>query len=153
MARVTRNDPLLVSFLLDQSGSMSSGVDGFLTAAKAVATIVNGLLEELVTRSFVGEDIRDYFFLNVYGYGGQGWIMGPNVKLSETWESHVENSLGKPEWVQPVHDRDTPMVAAFTELFDPVEKWCLSHPNSVPPLIVNVTDGQSTETRRKQPTS
>src|ERR1044071_2568312 len=60
-AQITRANPTLIVFLLDQSGSM----------ADPFANAVNHALHDLVIRCTKTEEVRDYYYVAVVGYGRQ----------------------------------------------------------------------------------
>ncbi|MBO0840923.1 MAG: hypothetical protein J2O49_08910, partial [Sciscionella sp.] len=57
----------------------------------------------------------------------------------------VEVTQQMPVWVDPTADGATPMVGAFTQAEPVVAAWCAAHPTSFPPIVINVTDGASTD--------
>ena len=50
-----------------------------------------------------------------------------------------------PVWVRPKAGGGTPMCAALRRTRDLAMQWASSHPGSYPPIIINVTDGASTD--------
>ncbi len=85
-AEISRSNPTLFVFLLDQSGSMSDPFGGqaqtgpgSMGASKAagVADAVNRMLSNLVIRCSQGEVTRRYFEVAVLGYGAQRGQVAP----------------------------------------------------------------------------
>jgi hypothetical protein len=87
-AEISRANPTLFVFLLDQSGSMSdpfggvqsnaqSGAGGVASKAAGVADAVNRMLSNLVIRCSQGEVTRRYFEVAVLGYGAQRGQVAP----------------------------------------------------------------------------
>ena len=92
-AEISRNNPAMILFLLDQSGSMDEvfdpeniqamkepvTVDGKTythtssgsTKAQGVADAINKLLQNLCIKCAKEEGVRDYFHIGVIGYGAQ----------------------------------------------------------------------------------
>jgi hypothetical protein len=78
--RRTGNVPLLgklienqnVGFMIDQSGSMADtfGTESALRKADFVADVVNRAVHDLVIRCTRTEEIRNYYYVSVIGYGG-----------------------------------------------------------------------------------
>src|SRR2546423_14615646 len=70
-AQITRANPTLIVFLLDQSGSMADPFGGDKAARKAdfVAGVVNHALHDLVIRCTKTEEGRDYYHFACAGYG------------------------------------------------------------------------------------
>jgi len=57
----------------------------------------------------------------------------------------IETSIRFPVWFDPIAQGGTPMCAALKMAYDILNHWCANHPNAYPPLLVHVTDGQSTD--------
>src|SRR3954463_11027747 len=70
-AQITRANPTLIVFLLDQSGSMADpfGAEQHARKADFVARAVNHALHDLVIRCTKTEEVRDYYHVAVVGYG------------------------------------------------------------------------------------
>ncbi|WP_227833329.1 VWA domain-containing protein [Nocardia macrotermitis] len=138
--------------------------------AQALALAVNNLLGNAVLLCSRGdEQVHDYFEVGVLGYGAKvgGALYGTdesrlivpvghiaeNPLRVDTVTRRVPDGAGGviseqqylPVWVDPVADGATPMVAAFTAIEPVVESWCAAHPSSFPPIVINVTDGMSTD--------
>jgi hypothetical protein len=56
----------------------------------------------------------------------------------------VEERIKMPIWFDPVHANGTPMLEAF-DLAERVlaSGWMTSHPDSYPPIVINITDGEA----------
>jgi hypothetical protein len=50
-----------------------------------------------------------------------------------------------PIWVEPVHGYRTPMCEAIAVAGAHVFDWARYHPNSFPPIVINITDGMVTD--------
>src|SRR6267154_1366666 len=50
-----------------------------------------------------------------------------------------------PVWVEPVHGYRTPMCQAVAVAGAHVYEWASAHPDSFPPIIINITDGMVTD--------
>jgi hypothetical protein len=57
----------------------------------------------------------------------------------------IEQKVKFPVWFQPVSNGGTPMCAALTKVAEELVCWCDRHPNSYPPTVLHVTDGESTD--------
>src|SRR6266849_7384350 len=71
-AQISRNNPTLFVFLLDQSGSMADvfgAGDARLRKADTLADVVNRTLHDLVIRC-TQEEIHNYYDVAILGYGG-----------------------------------------------------------------------------------
>ncbi|MBZ0186794.1 MAG: hypothetical protein K8F91_11145 [Candidatus Obscuribacterales bacterium] len=173
IAEISRTNPSCFVFLIDQSGSMQDpfgSVTGTKTKAMGVADAINRLLQNLVIKCTKSEGIRDYYHVSVIGYGGKGVapaftgaLKGKElVKISEIGNSparleerrrSVEDGQGGmteqtfkfPVWFDPIAYGGTPMNAAFQRCTSITVKWLAEHPNCFPPIVINITDGESTD--------
>src|SRR6266550_5289026 len=70
-AQITRANPTCIVLLIDQSGSMSDPFRGDATLKKSdfVAEVVNHTLHDLVIRCTKTEEVRNYYYVSVIGYG------------------------------------------------------------------------------------
>lgn len=171
-AEISRANPTCFVFLLDQSRSMEDGIggeDGGQSKELVVADAINRLLQELAVKCAKEEGVRDYFYVSVIGYGR---TVGPvlagaladreMVPLSEVAANParleervkkvpdgagglVEQSIKFPIWVDPVANGGTPMSQAFALAQSIVSTWLRDHPDCFPPVVLNLTDGESTD--------
>jgi len=181
----TLNLPALLGFLVDLSGSMTQPWGGGTGRSKAeeVADVVNRILETLLTQCSQGEQTREYFQLFFVCYGGADLrgLGGKSPQLFSVsqlkgltqWEKRwkktpdgagglVEVEVDFPVWLRPEAEGNTPMHLALEKAVSLVQEWTGGHPNSFPPLVFNITDGQpdspsdaerEAETLRRQRTS
>lgn len=169
-AQISRTSPTAFLFLVDQSGSMSDKMISGRTKAEFVADVLNRTLMDLITRCTKSEGVRDYFEIGVLGYGQHGVtnsfkgelgqkVINP-ISLIEKFPLKIEDRKKKmddgaggvievpvkfPMWFEPVADGGTPMRAALIEAAQELSQWCDSHPDSYPPTILHVTDGESND--------
>ncbi len=139
------------------------------TKAQGVADAINRLLSTIVIRCTKEEGARDYFDVGVLGYGESvgpafsGALAGrPLVRISEVADNParvetrtrripdgagglVEEQVNFPVWFDAVQKGGTPMSQAFRQAFDVLQKWVGEHPTSFPPILVHLTDGESTD--------
>lgn len=168
--KITRAEPTLLLFVLDQSGSMSEPIGGAsATKAQYVADVINRTIYQLAvkaTRDATG--CRHYFDIGAIGYGsttGSAWLgefqaqiihslptlaaRPPRTEMKLKRESDgaggiIELSTEFPVWIDPVHSGGTPMAEALQLASREVATWIESNPRSFPPTVVHVTDGQHT---------
>ena len=62
-------------------------------------------------------------------------------ETGETFEMECEIQV----WIDPVSVGERPMCAAFEMAHETAAKWIESHHNSIPPFIINLTSGPSTD--------
>ena len=172
VAEISRTNPTCLLFLIDQSGSMADpfgGGDSQKKKAEGVADATNRLLQSLVLKCAKEEGIRDYFHVGVLGYGAHvtsaftGALAGKElVPISEVGNSParleertreredgaggiVKEKTRFPIWFEPLANGGTPMSQALHRARDIVEGWLRQHPDCFPPIVVNITDGESTD--------
>ncbi|MEO7836453.1 MAG: vWA domain-containing protein [Acidimicrobiales bacterium] len=150
------------------------GGDTPMQKAEAVADAVNRLLSELSIKCAKEDGVRDYFHVGVLGYGASvgpifdGALAGRDLvplsevaaqpaRLEERTPSYSHAALPEPPagvagrtvlfptWFSPVAYGDTPMCGAFGRARAILGTWLADHPRSFPPIVVNITDGESTD--------
>lgn len=168
-APINRQNPACFLFLLDQSGSMD---DVDCTGQKKcvqVADAVNRVLQELALMCAKEDGIRDYFHVGVLGYGGRvgsalgGPLAGRDLapisdvallplRVEERQRLVPDGAGGAlplsvkfPVWVEPVAQGATLMCTALKRAATLVQGWIDQHPAGFPPVVVNLTDGESTD--------
>jgi hypothetical protein len=170
-AEISRANPTSFVFLLDQSASMQDQIGSGEGQRKCdvVADALNRLLQELTIKCAKEEGVRDYFYVSVIGYGANvGPALGGSlarrdlVPLSEIAISPaqmetrskkvpdgaggvVDQEIKFPIWVNPVANGGTPMSNALTRAQSVVTSWLNDHPACFPPVVLNLTDGESTD--------
>src|SRR4051794_25156137 len=139
------------------------------TKADGVADAINRLLQELSIKCAKEEGVRDYFHIGVIGYGSRvgpafggalagrdlvpiGEVASNPARVDERTKKEddgaggvLERSVKFPIWFAPHAEGGTPMTAAFTEAQKLVDRWLVDHPGSFPPIVINITDGESTD--------
>jgi hypothetical protein len=170
-AEISRANPTCFIFLLDQSGSMQETIGSGEGQRKSdvVADALNRLLSELAIRCAKEEGVRDYFHISVLGYGASvgpaltGPLAGREVvPLSEIASSPArletrakkvpdgaggltEQQIKFPVWVDPVARGGTPMSSAIGNAQSVLSDWLIRNPMCFPPVVLNLTDGESTD--------
>ena len=170
-AQITRANPTCIVLLVDQSGSMADPFSGDSTTKKAdfVAEVVNHTLHDLVIRCTKTEEVRNYYYISIIGYGR---IVGPafggalgsrnlvpiahvadyplQVKSSykrvpDGGGGWVDIPIRFPVWLHPNAEGKTPMCEALTLVKDILERWLSEHPRGFPPTVLHLTDGESSD--------
>jgi hypothetical protein len=168
-AEISRSNPSMFLFLLDQSGSMSDKFGNGGRKDQKVADAINGLLYNLTIKCAKSEGVRDYYHVGVIGYGSQvgsafggqlsGRELAPISAIADAPETieertkKVEDGAGGlvdqkvrfPIWFNAKANGGTPMCQALREALKIAEGWMASHPDSFPPIIINITDGEATD--------
>ncbi|MFE9750489.1 hypothetical protein ACFYOT_36765 [Saccharothrix saharensis] len=170
---VSRSEPGCVVILLDRSDSMKLawGRTG-ASLAEGAALAVNNILLDMCIKATteVNAPVRHYFDVGIFSYGARVTEPGEGVEsafggvlagrglvpLPELAEHPVavreEPSIDlmpvsarMPVWVDPVHGYRTPMCQAIAVAGAHVFDWAAAHPDSFPPIVVNITDGMVTD--------
>jgi hypothetical protein len=68
----------------------------------------------------------------------------PSAENAESGDIR-EAAVELPAWVSPTGEGGKPTCSALLKAYDLMEAWTGEHPNSFPPLVVNITDGESQE--------
>jgi hypothetical protein len=170
-AEISRNHPTCFLFLVDQSGSMEDKFPGGeRSKSHVVADVLNKTLFTLITRCTKSDGVRNYFDVGVIGYGGDSSYNGFSGALGNTIlhpitdiESGplmieervkkiddgsgglVEQKIKFPVWFKPQASGSTPMCQAIRSAAKELVQWCDSHPDSYPPTVLHVTDGEATD--------
>lgn len=169
-AQITRTQPTALIFLVDQSGSMRDAMATGRSKAQQVADVFNRTLASLIIRCTAADGVRDYFEIGVIGYGGHGAgnaLLGPlagqvlhpisaveaaTVRVEERQKRTDDGAGGLvavavkfPVWLESRADGGTPMCQAITRAAEELVAWCDAHPDSYPPTILQITDGESTD--------
>src|SRR5262249_37632331 len=145
------------------------GGGGGKDKADGVADAINRLLQNLVIKCAKSEGVRDYYEVGVLGYGAavgpafSGVLAGRDlVPISEVGNqpARVEERTKKvddgagglidqtvkfPVWFDPVANGGTPMCAALDRAQQILSAWTAQRAASYPPIVINITDGESTD--------
>jgi len=169
-AEISRTNPSMFLFLLDQSGSMTDkfGGGGGKKDEK-VADAINSLLYNLTIKCAKSEGVRDYYHVGVLGYGTQvgsafggslaGRELAPISTIADAPESIeertkkiddgagglIDQKVRFPIWFKPVAAGGTPMCQALRDAQKITKQWLSEHPDCFPPIVINITDGESTD--------
>ncbi|MDX1952446.1 MAG: VWA domain-containing protein [Verrucomicrobiota bacterium] len=171
-AEISRVNPSCFIFLIDQSGSMVEPIAGGENKRKCdgVADAINRLLHNLIIKCARGEGVRNFYEVCVIGYGetvGPGFsgkLAGRElVPISEVASSparveertkEVDDGAGGvvtrkikfPIWFEPKAKGTTPMGQALSMAHKILADWTAKHQSSYPPIVINITDGEATDT-------
>lgn len=169
-AEISRSNPAALLFLVDQSGSMDEIMSSEISKAQQVADVLNRTLATLITRCTKSEGTRNYFDIGVIAYSGEGSYngfqgsLGTSIlhpvsaieatplrieerekKMDDGAGGLVSQSVKFPVWFEPQSSGGTPMCQAITKAAEELVVWCDAHPNSYPPTVLHITDGESTD--------
>lgn len=169
-AEISRSNPSCFLFVIDQSGSMDERLAEGNSKAAFVADVLNRTLYNLITRCTKADGCRPYFDIGVVAYGGigvgsgfEGGLAGAILHPLPAIESNplriesrvkkvpdgaggvIEQSTKFPVWFDAKTGGGTPMCEALRRANEVIIDWCNAHPDSYPPTVIHVTDGQSTD--------
>lgn len=143
--------------------------------ADTLAFSVNKFFEEIILTCQKTDLIKDYFEILVISYGkldednesivglawegvleGRSWVSVNELRNSSLRKEILEvpnpKSFGpkllKEEqniWIEPYAEGLTPMKEAFEVCNKYLQEWVLDHPNSFPPMVFNITDGEASD--------
>jgi hypothetical protein len=167
---ISRKRPGCIIFLLDRSDSMNRSWDGNETLAQGAARALNGILLELCLRAQKGQGLSyHYFDIGMFGYGlrpiaggegvesafggalaGRDLVPLPELRdnpiaVREVVSVDAGPPARAPVWVEPMQGYRTPMCEAIAIAGSHVYQWAQAHPESFPPIIINITDGFVTD--------
>ena len=138
------------------------------------ADAINRILDAVSQRCSQGMDIRDYFHIGILGYNTDGkgtpmitsalegtspeqpfLLISQVVEVAEVVERQVRESDGAggvievkrrfPIWLHPHAEYGTPMCEALKYASDALSSWVTQYPDSFPPIVINVSDGNATD--------
>lgn len=141
---------------------------------KQAADALNRTVSNIIQRCSQGKEVRDYFHVGIITYGttamGGSVVTTPFVgvdpeapfrlaseveQVAEISPRWVKESDGKggvieimeeiPEWLTPEARGGTPMCEALTLAAQALRQWVNEHPQSYPPIVINITDGAATD--------
>ena len=167
---ISRKRPGCIIFLLDRSDSMSRSWGGSETLAEGAARAINSILLELCLRAQKGQGLSyHYFDIGMIGYGlrpmaggegvesafggalaGRDLVPLPELRdnpiaVREVVSPDAGPPARAPVWVEPMQGYRTPMCEAIAIAGLHVFEWAQAHPESFPPIIINITDGFVTD--------
>lgn len=152
-------EPGLIIIMIDQSTSMTDSY-GKKNKAEFAALAVNRVMENIIAKCSSGDLIKDRVQVAVIGYGSNAKVLflekaselAKNKNVVEIPREQA-NEMGEIEtimepmrvWVNPKASGGTAMDQAFSEAKKGAEMFIKNNPNSFPPVIINVTDGEPNE--------
>jgi hypothetical protein len=167
--RLQSEYPTSFIFVVDQSSSMAEPF-GHGTAPKsaAVADALNRLMQNLIDAA-TKEEVRHYYDFAVVGYGltvgsllhgskpGNEFVpvqvvadnplrvLDRTRRVPDGVGGLVEEKVKMAVWVEPAANGGTPMYAAFEQVLALADKAARRYPNSYPPTVIHITDGEFTD--------
>ena len=157
--RIDRRHPGCFIFLLDQSESMKDPISGANGTAKSrvLADLINDLLLTVVSRCIKERDEppRHYYDIGIIGYGQEvrpllggslaGRTLASVAEVAQAVIRVADSAEGRPIWFDPNSSGRTPMCEALNLAGRTLAGWIRAHPDSFPPIVINISDGMSTD--------
>ena len=138
------------------------------------ALALNNILNAISLRCSQGMEIRDYFQIGVISYNTDSTgratvrsaftgtspddpflLISQVVDLAEVEDRQVREPDGAgglvevtrkvPVWFRPAAEYGTPMCEALGIAARSVQSWVGDHPDSFPPIAINISDGMATD--------
>ena len=161
--------------LVDQSESMDDPFGGASqgegsSKSEQVAYIINSVLDDYLRLNAAGNTFKERAQFAVIGYSGAGVrsALPPQLKdgefvtLAQLHNSPLRSEVRTqtrrgPEgqmieskstahiWVEAIAAGQTPMCTALRQATDLTSRWTVAHPESYPPVVINITDGLATD--------
>lgn len=171
-AEISRANPTCFIFLIDHSTSMNEpimGVAGNPRKSAFAADAINKVIQSLVVSASKDMDIRNYYKIGIIGYGSEvkslfsGGLAGQElVWVEDVYQNplRIEDRVRResdgaggfievnhkfPVWVDPLARGQTQMCKALEMAEELLLGWVEEHPDSYPPTIINITDGESND--------
>ena len=173
---MSRANPGLMVFLIDCSASMAlpllrSETDKNQSISKfeAAADILDSVLFQCTTKCASEDKYKDYVDFVILGYGDRVFSPISKIPVSEypisvnkldssyeSVEEFSEEELG--ETMSPIKwiNQDiqlggiTSMRAGFTMAKEIIQDWVKKHPDSYPPILLNISDGMANDLPRDE---
>lgn len=177
-AEISRIKPTCFLFLVDHSSSMSFPIMGVKENPQKsvfVADALNKTIQSLIVSASKDMDVRRYYQVGVIGYGShvKSGLGGEFAEQDLVWvddlyqrplriEERVHQepdgeggtldvTMRLPVWVDPVHKGQTHMCQALEKARDILKEWVAQYPDSYPPTVINLTDGESNDGDPRRP--
>jgi hypothetical protein len=170
---ISRTHPGCIIFLLDQSASMNDSIGGTARSKKdALAKAINRFIRDLIFECLKGGGKpRHYFDIAVLGYctdpegqpiigsAFQGPLAGRDiVSVVDLFDFPLREEIKEVDdgdggliqkrqhvWYDPAPTGGTPMMQGLQRCHAIAGDWVLAHPESFPPIVIHITDGESTD--------
>lgn len=166
---ITSATPMFMHIILDGSESMDDHYGNGMsriTKAAGLAQTANRFSYDMILACTADGRVRDAVHIAAIRYQGdriEPALAGPLaskavVSLSELAQSPARFGVmpaipeeqmpeipDHPIWIEERASGGTPMKQALNAIVTPVSTWISQHPDGPPPVIVHVTDGESTD--------
>ena len=167
---MSRANPGLMVFLVDCSASMTfpllhsaNDKNKSISKFQAAATILDSVLFQCTTKCASEDKYKDYVDFVILGYGDN--VFSPISKIStseypisvnkldssyasveEFSENELDETNSPLKWInQDSVGGSTAMKKAFVMAKKIIQDWVEKHPDSYPPVLLNISDGMAND--------
>lgn len=164
---ITSATPLLVVKIIDRSTSMADEYDQTgISKAEGTAQIGNRFIYDVIMACNDSGRVRDAVYFSAVAYhddriepafagalAAEPFVPASRLAAEPLRLEPMPAIPGEdmpaidehPVWIEPCADGGTPMCQAFDAIAGPLALWIGQHPDGPPPVVVHVTDGESTD--------
>jgi hypothetical protein len=158
---MSSTNPGCLIIMIDQSASMRESLHKSKYALSwGAARFANHILGELLGYCAKGDEVFPRIMIGCYGYSGSNDVNWAIPKFNPDSDGLIsisdfadcedeiedeENEIIIPWIVEENAYGGTPMRAAFEKVADVAERFTKNHPDSHPPIIINITGGHPTD--------
>lgn len=174
-AQITRNNPALITLLVDRSGSMADLINyegDMIPKSEVVTRIINSLIDELMYRCRKGADHQNYFDIAIFGYNNNSVyslldyisstkkifsvadLAAADVQQRTTVKRRVDNkgeyfafTSTTNLWTEGHSGGNTPTYTALKSVYLEMSNWIKSRNSldSFPPILIHISDGEPSD--------
>jgi len=149
--KMSSSNPGCIILMIDQSWSMNEVYGENKELKKDLAArVVNSTIYEIIRASASGRGYKNRCYISVIGYGEEvkmlleDYLVGVAENPLRLDRDKKRDHRSTPIWIEPRAYYDTPMDSAFRRASEIAQNWVNKHPNSFPPLVINISDGEPT---------
>ena len=171
---MSRANPGLMVFLIDCSASMLLPMNQVspdpktLTKFQAASMILDNFLYQCTIKCASEDKYKDYLDFVILGYGDNTFSPISKIstseypisvnKLDSSYESvedfpeqELDETNSPIKWINSDSvGGNTAMLNAFTKVKKIIEDWVKKHPDSYPPILLNISDGMANDLPRDE---
>ena len=171
---MSRANPGLMVFLIDCSASMLFPMNQVspdpktLTKFQAASMILDNFLYQCTIKCASEDKYKDYLDFVILGYGDNTFSPISKIstseypisvnKLDSSYESvedfpeqELDETNSPIKWINSDSvGGNTAMLNAFTKVKKIIEDWVKKHPDSYPPILLNISDGMANDLPRDE---
>ncbi len=174
-AQITRNNPALITLLVDRSGSMADTIQyegEKVPKSEVVTKIINSLIDELLYRCRKGSDHQNYFDIGIFGYHSDSVyslldfvdpgkkffsvteLVNSVVKKRSTVKRRIDSkgdyfsfSSDTNWWTEAYSGGNTPTYTALKTVYCDITEWIKKHDRTecFPPIMIHISDGEPSD--------